>query len=121
MTTKVNGETVTKVGVLKDMDKNGVHEWLNHRTMAYTGSKRSMHQTIIVHIGAGGGTGGPIMSSVLRTLTGLHAHHRDAFVYIAVDGDKFETKNLGRQLCTPSDIGKFKVSSLVSKMKRGLS
>ena len=118
MTTKVNGETVTKVGVLKGMDKNGVHEWLNHKTMAYTGSKKSMHQTIIVHIGAGGGTGGPIMSSVLRTLAGLPAHHRDTFVYIAVDGDKFETKNLGRQLCTPSDIGKFKVSSLVSKMKR---
>ena len=111
--------------IATNINSTGVHEWvINARDYSRITRPDSvsfglpLRQTLIVHIGAGGGTGGPVMSSLLRTLAGLPKHHRDTFAYIAVDGDKFEAKNLGRQLCTPGDLGKFKVSCLVSKMKR---
>lgn len=98
------------------MNDFSVHEHLVFSKK--TALKATLPTTLIIHLGAGGGTGGPIMSNLLRTIAGFPLHMRDNVAYIAVDGDVFEPKNLGRQLCTPADMGKNKVVALLSKFQR---
>ena len=66
----------------------------------------------IVQIGAGG-TGGYVAAEILRFLGSLPYYLQARILYTLVDGDNFEPKNLGRQLCTEDDIGQNKAKVLV--------
>ena len=66
----------------------------------------------IVQIGAGG-TGGYVAAEILRFLGSLPYYLQARILYTLVDGDDFEPKNLGRQLCTEDDIGQNKAKVLV--------
>ena len=66
----------------------------------------------IVQIGAGG-TGGYVAAEIMKILGGLPLKVKEHIYYTIVDGDAFEEKNLGRQLCTEDDIGINKAVSLV--------
>lgn len=76
--------------------------------------------TLIFHIGNGGGTGGVLAMNILKFM----AFDKDvSTTYIGADGDEFEAKNLGRQLCIPADMGKNKAEVIVKRYARafGLS
>lgn len=66
----------------------------------------------IIQIGAGG-TGGYVAAEILRILGGLPVPIQRYVYYTLMDGDEFEEKNLGRQLCTEDDIGVNKAVSIV--------
>lgn len=66
----------------------------------------------IVQIGAGG-TGGYVAAEIMKILGGLPLKIKEHIYYTIVDGDAFEEKNLGRQLCTEDDIGVNKAVSLI--------
>lgn len=66
----------------------------------------------ILQIGAGG-TGGYVAAEIMRMIGGLPPILQKRINYTLVDGDTFEPKNLGRQLCTPDDIGVNKALSIV--------
>lgn len=66
----------------------------------------------IVQIGAGG-TGGYVAAEIMRMLGGLPACVKERVFYTLVDGDEFEEKNLGRQLCSEEDIGVNKAVALI--------
>ena len=67
----------------------------------------------IIQIGAGG-TGGYVASEIMRFLGNIPKPLQDMFFYTLCDGDSFEPKNLGRQLCTEEDLGMNKAEALVS-------
>lgn len=69
----------------------------------------------ILHIGCGGGTGGVLTSNILRLMGGLHPSIKESVFYTGVDGDIFEAKNLGRQMCIPTDLGKNKAAVIVGR------
>lgn len=78
------------------------------------------NNTLIFHIGNGGGTGGVLAMNILKFM----AFDKDiTTTYIGADGDEFEAKNLGRQLCIPADMGKNKSEVIVKRYARafGLS
>ena len=66
----------------------------------------------IIQVGAGG-TGGYVASQLMRIIAGMP--QKDEISYALIDGDTFEPKNLGRQLCTPKDIGENKAANIVRK------
>lgn len=66
----------------------------------------------IIQIGAGG-TGGYVAAEILRILGGLPIPIQRYVYYTLMDGDEFEEKNLGRQLCTEDDIGVNKAVSII--------
>ena len=66
----------------------------------------------IIQIGAGG-TGGYVAAEILRILGGLPVPIQRYVYYTLMDGDEFEEKNLGRQLCTEDDIGVNKAVSII--------
>lgn len=66
----------------------------------------------IIQIGAGG-TGGYVAAEILRILGGLPGPIQRYVYYTLMDGDEFEEKNLGRQLCTEDDIGVNKAVSII--------
>ena len=68
----------------------------------------------IIQIGVGG-TGGQVANNILRTIGGMARDMQDRMRYIGIDGDTFETKNLGRQLCVPNDMGKNKAQVIVGR------
>ena len=68
----------------------------------------------IIQIGIGG-TGGAVANNILRTIGGLPPEMQERMRYVGIDGDKFETKNLGRQLCIPQDIGENKAEVIVNR------
>lgn len=73
---------------------------------------RKKGQTLILQIGNGGGTGGVLAMNILKFM----AFSDDiSTVYIGADGDEFEAKNLGRQLCIPMDMGKNKSEVIVKR------
>lgn len=67
----------------------------------------------IVQIGAGG-TGGYVASNILRQLGNMHPVIQDKIYYWLMDGDEFEAKNMGRQLCTEDDLGENKAEVLIN-------
>ena len=68
----------------------------------------------IIQIGLGG-TGGQVANNILRTIGGMDKDLQTRMRYIGIDGDTFEEKNLGRQLCVPHDMGKNKAQVIVSR------
>lgn len=75
---------------------------------------KSMDTIHIVQIGAGG-TGGYVASNLLRQLGSMHPLIKDRIYYWLMDGDEFEAKNMGRQLCTEDDLGENKAEVLINK------
>lgn len=69
----------------------------------------------IVQIGAGG-TGGYVAAEVLRYIGALPPVLKERVWYTLVDGDAFEAKNLGRQLCTEDDLGVNKAEALINNL-----
>jgi len=82
-----------------------------HIFVPHFGGKR-IH---ILHVGCGGGTGGVLASNILKIMGGLPSGIIDTVSYTGIDGDVFETKNLGRQMCIPPDIGKNKAAVIVGR------
>ena len=68
----------------------------------------------MVQIGMGG-TGCLLGSSILKTMGAMDERVRARLFYTAVDFDKFEPKNLGRQLCIPQDMDKNKAQVIVQR------
>lgn len=69
----------------------------------------------IIQVGAGG-TGGYVAAEILRYMGSLPQVLKNKIWYTLIDGDNFEEKNLGRQLCTPDDIGRNKAECLVENL-----
>jgi hypothetical protein len=68
----------------------------------------------IVLVGCGG-TGGLIASQVLKIIGAVDPALQTRLRFVVVEGDTFEPKNLGRQLCIPPDMGKNKAKVIVSR------
>lgn len=68
----------------------------------------------IIQIGIGG-TGGQVANNILRTIGGMDKDLQTRMRYVGIDGDTFEEKNLGRQLCVSHDLGKNKAQVIVSR------
>ena len=68
----------------------------------------------IIQVGIGG-TGGQVANNILRTIGGMAKDMQERMRFIGIDGDTFETKNLGRQLCVPNDMGKNKAQVIVGR------
>lgn len=66
----------------------------------------------IIQLGAGG-TGGYVAYEILRMLGNIPEMLKPYVHYTLMDGDVYEPKNLGRQLCCEDDIGKYKAQVLV--------
>jgi len=66
----------------------------------------------IVQVGAGG-TGGYVFAEMMRYISNLPEHIKHRIHYTLCDGDKFESKNIKRQLCSEEDVGRNKAESLV--------
>lgn len=73
------------------------------------------HPITISLIGVGG-TGSLLLARLARLQNVLlELGHPGIFVY-AYDGDNFEKHNVGRQLCTPMDVGRNKAITMVEKI-----
>lgn len=68
----------------------------------------------IIQIGAGG-TGGYVAYEILRLLGNLPGELKEHIHYTLMDGDTYESKNIGRQLCCEEDIGKFKAQVIIEE------
>lgn len=68
----------------------------------------------IIQIGAGG-TGGFLAAEIMRFIGSLPKEMQERIQYVLIDGDKFEAKNISRQLCTEDDIGYYKAQSIVER------
>lgn len=96
--------------VLKGFEMYG-----SHFAELYT--KVASHKGMRIHIiqvGAGG-TGGFVAAEIMRYISNLPQAIQKFIFYTLVDGDKFEEKNISRQLCTENEIGEFKAQSLVDR------
>lgn len=67
----------------------------------------------IVQVGAGG-TGGYVAAEIMRFIGSLPDYLSSNIYYTLIDGDIYEPKNLGRQLCTEDDMGQNKAVTLVN-------
>lgn len=67
----------------------------------------------IIQIGAGG-TGGYVAAEIMRFLGSIPDQLKYMIKYTLCDGDEFEAKNLGRQLCSEEDLGVNKAEALIS-------
>lgn len=68
----------------------------------------------IIQVGIGG-TGGIVAQNILKIIGGMEPDLQARMRYIGIDGDEFEEKNLGRQLCIPPDMGKNKAQVIISR------
>lgn len=68
----------------------------------------------IIQIGVGG-TGGTVAMNILKMMGGLAKDIAERVNFVAIDGDEFEEKNLGRQLCITPDLGKNKAEVIVGR------
>lgn len=68
----------------------------------------------IVQVGIGG-TGGTVAMNILKLIGGMEKDLQSRIRYIGIDGDEFEEKNLGRQLCIRPDMGKNKAKIVVGR------
>lgn len=68
----------------------------------------------IIQIGLGG-TGGPVAMNILKLIGGLAKDLQVRVRYIGIDGDEFEEKNLGRQLCIRPDMGRNKAEVIIGR------
>lgn len=81
----------------------------------FTSNNIPCHNTYIhiIQIGAGG-TGGYVAAEIMRFLGSIPDQLKDMIKYTLCDGDEFEAKNLGRQLCSEEDLGVNKAEALIS-------
>ena len=68
----------------------------------------------IIQIGLGG-TGGTVAMNILKLIGGMDKDIQTRMRYIGIDGDTFEEKNLGRQLCIRPDMGRNKAETIISR------
>ena len=94
------------VAIPKGFSESSLEHILNHPLVQAASTQdvisqifKSMDTIHIVQIGAGG-TGGYVASNLLRQLGSMHPLLQDRIYYWLMDGDEFEAKNMGRQLCT---------------------
>lgn len=73
---------------------------------------RFINNLHIIQLGAGG-TGGYVAYEILRLLGNLPAVLKPFIHYTLIDGDVYEAKNLGRQLCCEDDLGKYKSQVII--------
>lgn len=74
-----------------------------------------LHPITIKLIGVGG-TGSLLLAKLARLHQVLiQLDHPGIFVY-AYDGDTYENHNVGRQLCTPIDVGRNKAIAMIEKI-----
>ncbi len=76
--------------------------------------KPNFNNLHIIQLGAGG-TGGYVAYEILRMLGNIPEVLKPYIHYTLMDGDTYEPKNLGRQLCCEDDIGKYKAQVLVEE------
>jgi PRTRC genetic system ThiF family protein len=69
----------------------------------------------IVLIGAGG-TGSQVVTGLARMHYALRKLGHPGFILHVIDGDKVSEANIGRQIFSPSDIGKNKAEVLVTRV-----
>ncbi len=69
----------------------------------------------IVLIGAGG-TGSQVITGLARMHYALRKLGHPGFILHVIDGDKVSEANIGRQIFSPSDIGKNKAEVLVTRV-----
>ena len=109
------------VAIPKGFSESSLEHILNHPLVQTASTQdvisqifKSMDTIHIVQIGAGG-TGGYVASNLLRQLGSIHPLLQDRIYYWLMDGDEFEAKNMGRQLCTEDDLGENKAEVLINK------
>lgn len=109
------------VAIPKGFSESSLEHILNHPLVQAASTQdvisqlfKSMDTIHIVQIGAGG-TGGYVASNLLRQLGSMHPLLQDRIYYWLMDGDEFEAKNMGRQLCTEDDLGENKAEVLINK------
>lgn len=109
------------VAIPKGFSESSLEHILNHPLVQTASTQdvisqifKSMDTIHIVQIGAGG-TGGYVASNLLRQLGSMHPLLQDRIYYWLMDGDEFEAKNMGRQLCTEDDLGENKAEVLINK------
>lgn len=73
------------------------------------------HPVQIVLIGAGG-TGSQVITGLARIHYALRKLGHPGFILHVIDGDKVSEANIGRQIFSPSDIGKNKAEVLVTRV-----
>ena len=109
------------VAIPKGFSESSLEHILNHPLVQTASTQdvisqifKSMDTIHIVQIGAGG-TGGYVASNLLRQLGSMHPLLQERIYYGLMDGDEFEAKNMGRQLCTEDDLGENKAEVLINK------
>lgn len=90
---------------------NLLKELAEHRNNVASLFTNDLH---IIQIGAGG-TGGYVAYEILRLLGNLPSELKEHIHYTLMDGDTYESKNIGRQLCCEEDIGKFKAQVIIEE------
>lgn len=90
---------------------NLLKELAEHRN---NGAELLANDLHIIQIGAGG-TGGYVAYEILRLLGNLPRELKEHIHYTLMDGDVYESKNIGRQLCCEEDIGKFKAQVIIEE------
>jgi hypothetical protein len=90
---------------------NLLKELAEHRNNGVELLANDLH---IIQIGAGG-TGGYVAYEILRLLGNLPGELKEHIHYTLMDGDMYESKNIGRQLCCEEDIGKFKAQVIIEE------
>lgn len=76
--------------------------------------KPNFNNLHIIQLGAGG-TGGYVAYEILRMLGNIPEVLKPYIHYTLMDGDTYEPKNIGRQLCCEDDIGKYKAQVLIEE------
>lgn len=76
-----------------------------------------MQMKTYIQIGAGG-TGSHLIGPALTYLETYHAHRKEPWQYVIIDGDNFETKNMSRQLFDPAYVAVNKAEALAAMYQR---
>jgi PRTRC genetic system ThiF family protein len=78
---------------------------------------RSTHQITVCVIGVGG-TGSHVLTNLGMINASLKALNRQPLHVVAIDPDVVTETNIGRQIFSPSDIGRYKAEVLVTRLNR---
>ncbi len=76
-----------------------------------------VHKIKVVIVGAGG-TGSQVLTSLARINSTLIALDHPGLHVVIMDPDTVSASNIGRQLFSPSDIGRFKTDVLIERINR---
>lgn len=75
------------------------------------------HDTVMLTLVGCGGTGSHIASGLASIALALAEKNVRADIRF-IDGDRVEPKNVGRQLFSPADVGRFKAEALADRLNR---